>query len=135
MYKLPSTQAQKTQIFSFELVLLQASSSFLLKGVPIQRLPITLNAGVGTGSFYSVESATAGRDNQFRPFFGIGFGIVKNLSWMTDYATQELNTGVSYGISVFKLPVSLSAGWMNVTSKFGHRSHFQLSAAVAYQFA
>ncbi|MDP1574838.1 MAG: hypothetical protein Q8L78_07915 [Coxiellaceae bacterium] len=98
------------------------------------KLPITLNAGFGTGEFSGQGVQTnITKDDNIGAFAGVGVTVCRNLSLITDWANEELNVGASYGFLVVKLPIFLSAGVMNVTEAHGADYHWQLSAAVSYR--
>jgi len=89
-------------------------------------LPITVNAGFGTGAFYSFGDSTTDRDNQIGPFGGIGISVYKNLSLIADYASREYNVGGNYNfIFLKKLPMFFSLAATNVNNLDGLHTNLQ----------
>lgn len=104
------------------------------QGVPLKKFPITLNAGLGTGSFNSVADASSGTDHNIQPFAGIGVLLYKGLSLSGDWAMQQYNVGMTYGFKL-GIPFFVSVAEMNVFNEHGNTSHLQLSGGAAYVFS
>lgn len=82
-----------------------------------QRFPISINAGFGTGSFYSITDAQLAKDNNIGGFGGIGITIYPNLSLIADYAARQYNIGTNYNFTLLKkLPMFFSLACTNINT-------------------
>ena len=95
-------------------------------------LPMSLNMGVGTGALYGGNDSVENKDNHYRPFAGVGFGLFKNFSLILDYTANEFTAGGNYSFVFWKLPFFVSASYANFARLNGAEPHMQLGAGVAY---
>lgn len=97
-------------------------------------LPVTVNAGFGSGAFYSTYDAKIGKNDQYRPFAGVGVGVYKDLSLIVDWTTQQFSTGGTYNFTLMNIPFFVSAAAASIGGKPHFTPHLQLSLGAAYQF-
>lgn len=100
------------------------------QGVPLRHFPLSFNAGIGSGTFYSASNSANGIDSQFKPFLGMGVLLYKGLSLSTDWIADQYNLGLSYAFHLW-IPMFASASYMNMSGK-GGSSYWMLGYGVAY---
>lgn len=100
-------------------------------------VPLTINAGAGTGGFYSIDQGQSGSDSlkDIGFFGGAGIEPVKNLSLIADYTTRQLALGGNYTMTwIPHLPIVLGASYINVNENGGAKPYFQASVGISYSF-
>lgn len=111
----------------------QSSQNYYVAGTHefASRIPVVVNAGVGTGAFYS--SFTSHGDDTVYPFVSMGFSIFKNCSLIADWTAHQVNLGAAYTFTFIpKLPIFLSLGAMNVNQYQNTRAIFQGMLGLSY---
>lgn len=97
-------------------------------------MPLTVNAGIGTGAFNGPTDFSADRDSNFMPFFGASLGVLYNLSVLADYTSKEFSLGTDYAFRLFNIPFVANAGIVNILSNNGGNTDFQCGIGAAYLF-
>jgi hypothetical protein len=97
-------------------------------------LPMTINFGIGSGGFNNPADVSANNDNHVRVFAGWAMKVCKNLSFIVDYATQQLNVGGAFTFNITpKTPLFISLSGNNVNKHDGS-AYFQAVGGIAYVF-
>jgi hypothetical protein len=79
-------------------------------------VPITASLGAGTGAFNSISDAQNKKDSNLYPFASVGFGLIKHLSFTTDWSSDQLAAGFTYAPNWFKhVPIAFNASLLNIT--------------------
>ena len=95
-------------------------------------MPLSLNAGFGTGS---LESMSATDDTRAKGFGSIGLGLFKNFSLITDYTTNQLSVGANYTIIYFRdFPAYVGVAKININQHDDTNTFFRLNAGISYTF-
>lgn len=95
-------------------------------------LPVSLNAGMGTGALYKLSATN---DDDLRGFASVGLELFKNFSLIADYTTKQFSAGGNYTIPYFKnFPAYIGAARININEYDNSRSFFQVTAGISYIF-
>ncbi|NEQ49259.1 MAG: hypothetical protein F6K11_03875 [Leptolyngbya sp. SIO3F4] len=94
-------------------------------------LPLTVSAGVGTGSFRSKGAIKAG-DNPPNFFGSVGLRVIPEMSVVSSWTGSALNLGVS--AAPFDFPLVFSAGAADVTSNTRDGARFAASVGYGFKF-
>ncbi|HQQ63840.1 MAG TPA: hypothetical protein PLF22_09730 [Pseudomonadales bacterium] len=117
-----------------ETVYVAATKGFALNPNGNNVLPVSFTLGAGTGTFRSIEDIRKGKkgDNAPNLFGSAGIVLIPELSFATSWTGNQLNAG--FGISPFSIPLSLSAGYTDVTakSKDGRAYNFNVGYSFTY---
>lgn len=98
-------------------------------------MPLTVNAGIGTGAFHDNSDFLNNNDGTLQPFVSIGFGLLHDLSLLADYRADELSLGGVYTFRLFSIPFFANMGIVNVFNNNGNNTNYQCGLGAAYQFA
>jgi hypothetical protein len=94
------------------------------------KLPLTISAGIGTGSYRSVGAIQA-NTNTPNFFASLGLRVIPEASVITSWTGNSLNLGTS--IAPFKVPVSLTMGLTDITNN-NAGTGFQASLGYSFKF-
>ncbi|MBD2361487.1 hypothetical protein H6G36_09900 [Anabaena minutissima FACHB-250] len=99
---------------------------------PNHKLPLTLSAGLGSGSFRSKGAIEAG-DNAMNLFGSLGLRIIPEISLVTSWTGNRLNMGASFA-PLKNIPIVVNTIFTDVTSNFETGLGFTLSAGYTFRF-
>lgn len=98
----------------------------------VKSLPVTFNAGMGTGS---LEDQFAKNDEKARGFAGVGVSPIEHLSVVADYSARQLSFGGTYIIDYFKdFPGFIGVARVNANEYDNTKAFMRYTAGISYKF-
>ncbi|WP_442947018.1 hypothetical protein [Nostoc sp. UHCC 0870] len=99
---------------------------------PNHKLPLTISAGIGSGSFRSKGAIEAG-DNSVNVFGSVGLRVIPQMSLVSSWTGNRLNMGASFA-PFNDIPIVINTIFTDVTSNFETGLGFTLSAGYTFRF-
>jgi hypothetical protein len=109
------------------------TKNFALNPSGLNKFPVSVSLGAGTGAFASLSNVSSGRYNRINSFGSVGIVLLPELSFATSWTGSGLNVG--FGISPFAtIPLSFTVGVVDATNKSGTGSGLTANAGYMFQF-
>jgi hypothetical protein len=109
-----------------------ASKTFALRpNNSTNRMPLSVSLGMGTGGFRSTGAIAAG-NNDPNLFGSLGVVLIPQISLASSWTGSQWNLGM--GVSPFRIPLTFSLGFTDVTNNTVNGTGFNINAGYALRF-